>query len=189
MGEHIFSAHDKSLVHTAVRNCIQRFAQEGRIITRLEPRFPFSFGLRPADLFLTLTDGDICMDFAISAILLRLDLLPISKDTEAYGASTYITEVKSAIGKKQYIELVTSNGIKHFPIVLEPYGAIEPSAFPIFQSLIHEYAAALNIDVSIASLQFFTRLSFTIQNAIAGTILRCRSSSILGKELMANNNE
>lgn len=172
-GYHATSQHGKSSLHHAIKQAFASFCSSAHLSPKVEPPFPGS-SLRPADCFLPYMDlgHGFCFDFATTQPLQPKYLLQSSQNAQS-AATSYAKSVK--LGNKAYESLCAANGFTYVPLVVDTYGAWDPSCFQFFKSIANSHAVVHEYHPSFSLRLLLSLLSVTLQTHVAASLLSGRS--------------
>jgi hypothetical protein len=174
-GRHLLT-HRKYQIHNAVRNATAAFTSAAHIPSVTEPAFASSHRagnhFRPADLFIRSlrplsSTSSTCIDFAVTNPL-RLKRYKTSSRVQCAAASSYASKEKVNV---DYFNLCIANDFDYRPVVLEHYGAIDPTGMETLDEIVAVHASNNNLPVSLSDHYLYTAISFSLIGEIAFSLL------------------
>ena len=79
------------------------------------------------------------------------------------------------LGNKAYESLCAANGFTYVPLVVDTYGAWDPSCFQFFKSIANSHAVVHEYHPSFSLRLLLSLLSVTLQTHVAASLLSGRS--------------
>ena len=96
----------------------------------------------------------------------------------AQSAAVSYAKSEAKLGNSEYVSLCQANGFTYVPLVVDTYGAWDPSTFHYFKSIAASHAITHNYSMNFSRQILMTNLSSTLQTQNALNLIEGRTANI-----------